>query len=90
MVHLKMRYHSKEHTTDDSLEKSLVTHTRIQIPTQQTTHRSLTRNLTSLSLTYLSCKMRNLTRALHRVVVEMRINTKTQHQTQYLIYSDPQ
>lgn len=65
MVHLKMRYRTKEYNMVGSLEKSVVVRTRIQIPTQQPTYGSLTRNSTSLSLTFLKCKMRHLIPALH-------------------------
>lgn len=67
-----------------SLEKSSVTHTRTQIPTQEPTYGSLTRNLIPLSLTFLNCKMRHLIPALHRIMVEIK-NIKTQ----YLTHSGP-
>lgn len=59
---------------EGSLEKSVVTQTRVQIPTRQPTAGPLTRNSTSLSLTFLNCMMGNLIPALHRVIVEIRNN----------------
>lgn len=59
MVHLKMRYCTKEYTMVGSLEKSVVIQTRIKCPTQQPTYRSLTRNSTSLSLTFLKHEIFN-------------------------------